>query len=122
MKCWRCKEEMTHFSCKEDDIGSGFLCVKCGAKTVTQASVNGGWLFVDGKGLVSTISDYDRWHPQSSLGYRNKRYGEEDVRFSCVFLLEDGGCDLGQKDGCMHTTPNQKCGLHFQSSKESANE
>lgn len=28
----------------------------------------------------------------------------------CRFLREDGGCDLGPKDGCIFTTEEQMCG------------
>ncbi len=35
---------------------------------------------------------------------------------NCDYLLDDGGCDLGQKDGCVCTTEDQKCGFVVHSS------
>ena len=40
---------------------------------------------------------------------------------SCEFLLEDKGCDVGQKDGCEYTTLDQKCSLLIHSSEPKVN-
>jgi len=54
---------MTHFTCHDDGIHSGFLCIKCGAKSITQVSGHG-WVMILGIGFTSKISNAKRWSSQ----------------------------------------------------------
>jgi len=61
MECWNCKDEMTHFINKKLGIISGFVCSNCGCTTITQVTGSGEWVFVEGRGFLSTTSDFERF-------------------------------------------------------------